>query len=538
MGFSTGEILLKLQEKRNQVVTYDDILDAISRLNSKIIQSKLPPRINLNNVCKATPVRPVSTHSITQRTPSSTKNSYTQLREPHSTASKNISLRNHSPLRLRNAITPLNGTQTSHSRQQKAQPYFLAPSNKNNKSMNLQYKRQVSKDSLIHEQKGDALIDELYAQNSENYPSNIKPRDSGYNVKAFEATSTSSFRFSTEGSMSEISTGKKGNNQACHSSSEAKSHSSAQTTVEEGAEEPLKYVTSSSKLIEATKNAVNSKQDEGKTRKSTGMESLSSKDSSTVTSHKSRPADPQKNKSAKMLKQFLSNKIKVKTAEQIESFTQDVSDLSASAKIPKQSKVAQTSCSIRLNNSQQRPQRMNPSQSTSMLTDRSTSSARNASFVQNVPVTKVALGQNGHTPARKTVISECFIKNLSTEDKSVAKNTITNHTSVLNASQHETPIASNKLHNKFLELLTNFNTFYNENASLLTKVDVAIINMLNNYGVRQDIHGESKIALLLSELMSVEIKDITIYPLLRTILSYVEVKSQATSFVNSSFVRY
>ena len=78
----------------------------------------------------------------------------------------------------------------------------------------------------------------------------------------------------------------------------------------------------------------------------------------------------------------------------------------------------------------------------------------------------------------------------------------------------------------FLDLLTEVNTFYNENHSLLTTTDINIINTMNNYRKLQFTRiycefEEIVVGLKFTDIDITGVQELTIYPLLKTTLQFI-----------------
>lgn len=241
----------------------------------------------------------------------------------------------------------------------------------------------------------------------------------------------------------------------------------------------------------------------------------------------------QKNRSAQMLKNVLETKSKVETPGkviQVRSFVNDQPSFTTNLSIKVDQPTLEKPTNLTRNT--QRPPLSTTCSNISYSSEKGFLSPQTHQKV-TIPITKVSLGKNTEnsrlSPSRGNTTQLRESTNLAKavpDRNGSALEQQTTQTATQSATQtvaERNVQPHSGFQTKFSELLTSFNTFYNENSSLISNTDLNIINMINSYSIIKDSNNASKVGVCFSGLQSIEISDILIYPLLKAILGYVEV---------------
>ena len=524
MGFSVEEIAKKLQERQREAISYDDILDAISQINKKSTKGNGS-------------AHPMGLQSYTGKQPTLSSNS-TRMSAKLNDIGEPTSTRANRGENAHNNGMPSNGSMNAHLREQKSKHYFIG----GKIQRNLNFTDSTSK--ATNNSKEQDLLDELYASSDRNSTLEMVSPNKGSDkansdLNSFQHNSGDINKLSdcsviehTERSDvdsdwlasndSNVDTKRSSQTATGFAGSAQPSHQTAVSKILSG--QTVSSPTASGTYVyrEKTRNEPRQQTkahmieiNRGTKQQQLQLEGSDKKDSNS------------KNKSTQMLRQFLSTKAKTDTAARPtqNKSTQD-NQLSFSTTSGVKHELSNNDAANNINRGKQRTPLSLAGNCHPATSNQSLITPRNA---QKVPITKVSLGKN----SENTLISPSKTNVSLRESADIAKSTSLS----LNKSEisHKQPapqalVEKNakinpEFYAKFLDLLTSFNTFYNENSSLISSTDLSVINMINAYSIKHDFNNCPKVGICFNELASNEVKDMLIYPLLRTILGYVEVRS-------------
>ena len=515
MGFSVDEIVRKLRDRQKDTMSYDDILDAISQINKKSAKA--------------------ATGHNTVTSPTNGSKPILSGQHPNKVGVKLTDLVDLAPRSKRNDLPPHHtatptGSININLREQKSRNYFLG--NKNQKALNYTDNQIRSNHS-----KEQDILDELYATSDKNTTVELASPNKGSDKEnnSFQHLSGDMNKLSDCSAIEHTERSENDSDWLASNDSnseikrvpQSESIFTGSISSQQGATKMLSTQSVSSPTASCSYLASDRMRNDSRQLSKVPSVEINRVMRPQPHFEESHQNSNSKNKSAQMLKQFLNTKTRQEQpakSNQVKSYLDDQSSYSTNSMFKNDHSALETPGNT--SRAKQRPPlAIVGGNSSATPTNQSLITPRNG-HPQKVPITKVSLGKNSENPLTSPSKTSLALR----ESADIAK-------AGLNKSDlgSKPPIAQSvvsrdakpvsEFYAKFLDLLTNFNTFYNENSSLISSTDISFINMINGYSIKHDFNNHPKVGVCFTEFESTEVKDMLIYPLLRTILCYVEVNS-------------